>query len=248
MSIAIPATRSHPRLVAAGRACFGRRGLMLPAAGLLLAIPSPPLAEDPALPGALGLLLALVGQVIRSVTVGLAYIIRGGKDHRVYAENLVTDGFYAHCRNPMYFANLFLLAGLALAANRAAFALCAVPLGLALHWLIVLAEEDFLRDKFGAAYEDYCRRVPRWVPRMTGLAATVRRVRFDWRRMLALEYQKSVDWICAIVVIVLFNLWRVSALDENPALVAVLIAVLCVRLAAWLAARALRGQGTTAPG
>jgi protein-S-isoprenylcysteine O-methyltransferase Ste14 len=247
MSLAVPEKRPHARLVDAGHTCFGRRGLTLPVAALMLAVPSPPLAEDPALPGALGLLVALVGQVIRSVTVGLAYIIRGGKDHRVYAENLVTEGFYAHCRNPMYFANAFLLAGLALASNRAVFVLCSIPLGLALHWLMVLAEEDFLRNKFGALYEDYCRRVPRWVPRLTGLVATIRSMRFDWRRMLTLEYQKSVDWICAIVVIVFFNLWRASALEEHPALVAALIAVLCARLGAWLAARALRRQSTTAP-
>jgi protein-S-isoprenylcysteine O-methyltransferase Ste14 len=220
---------------------------MLPVAALLLAVPSPPIAEDPALPGVLGLLVALVGQALRSVTVGLAYIIRGGKDHRVYAESLVTDGLYAHCRNPMYFANFFLLAGLALASNRVVFALCAVPLGLAMHWAIVLAEEDFLRNKFGVSFDDYCRRVPRWVPRLTGLAATVRSMRFDWRRMLALEYQKSVDWICAIVVVVLFNLWRADALEEHRALVVALGLVLGARLAAWLVARALRNRGTTAP-
>jgi protein-S-isoprenylcysteine O-methyltransferase Ste14 len=244
MSIALPAS-AHSRLVAAGQTCFRRRGLMLPIAVLLLAVPSPPIAESPALPGALGLLVALVGQTIRSFTVGLAYIIRGGKDHRVYAESLVTTGLYAHCRNPMYLANLFLLVGLALASNRVVFALTAVPLGLTLHWLIVLAEEDFLRGKFPLSFDDYCRRVPRWWPRLRGLAATVRGMQFDVRRVLLQEYQRPIDWLVAIAVIVLVNLWLADGLAQHPLVIALMIVVTGARLGAWMGSRALRSANTT---
>jgi protein-S-isoprenylcysteine O-methyltransferase Ste14 len=34
------------------------------------------------------------------------------------------------------------------------------------HWVVVRVEEPELRERFGAAYEVYCRRVPRWVPRL----------------------------------------------------------------------------------
>jgi protein-S-isoprenylcysteine O-methyltransferase Ste14 len=245
MSLALSGTR-QPRLVAAGRTCFRRRGLMLPIAVLLLAIPSPPLWPDPALPGALGLLIALLGQAIRSLNVGLAYIIRGGKDHRVHAETLVTQGLYAHTRNPMYLGNFLLLAGLALAANRVVFALCAVPLGLAMHWAIVAAEEDFLRGKFPLSFDDYCRRVPRWWPKMHGLATTVRGLQFDARRVLLQEYQQPIDWVGAIAVIVLINLWLADRLAQHVLVVAFMIVVLCARLGAWIASRALRSGNTTA--
>ena len=244
MSVALSATRD-PRLVEAGRTCFRRRGLMWPIALLLLAIPSPPLSPDPALPGVLGLLIALLGQAIRSLNVGLAYIIRGGKDHRVHAEALVTQGLYAHTRNPMYLGNFFLLAGLALACNRVVFALCAVPLGLAMHWAIVAAEEDFLRGKFPLSFDDYCRRVPRWWPRLRGLAATVRGRQFDARRVLLQEYQKPIDWLGAIAVIVLFNLWLADGLAQHPLVIALMIVVIGARLGAWIGSRALRSANTT---
>jgi hypothetical protein len=49
-------------------------------------------------------------------------------------------------------------------ANLVAFAIAfAVVLGVAL--FVVLYEEPTLRRKFAAEYEEYCRNVPRWIPR-----------------------------------------------------------------------------------
>ncbi len=33
------------------------------------------------------------------------------------------------------------------------------------HFAVVRIEEPELRERFGASYESYCQRVPRWVPR-----------------------------------------------------------------------------------
>lgn len=220
---------------------------MLPIAILLLLIPSPALSDEPALVGALGLLIALAGQLVRSVTVGLAYIIRGGKDHRVYAEDLVTEGLYAHCRNPMYLGNFLLLAGLAAASNSVVFALVGIPLGLAVHRAIVAAEEEFLRRKFGVQYDDYCSRVPRWLPRLKGLPATIRGIQFDWSRVLAKEYQTPFDWLSAIAVIVMLNMWRAGQIQAHGTLTAILPLLICARLAAWLAGRAITRRDKTAP-
>lgn len=226
-----------PWLVRAGDFSFRHRGLMLPIAALLLLVPSPQLSHDIALMAWLGLGVALVGQFLRSSTVGLAYIIRGGRDRRVYAEELVTGGLYNHCRNPMYVGNFFLILGLALASNSWVFVLVGVPLALAMHRAIVAAEEHFLRGKFGAEFNAYCARVPRWVPRLSGLNITVSGLQFDRQRVLVQEYAKPFDWLSFIAVITLLNLWRAGELGEREWLVTLLLAVNLVRLAAWLAAR-----------
>jgi len=41
-----------------------------------------------------------------------------------------------------------------------------VFLGLVCHLWVVYCEEPCLSNKFGAAYEEYCRTVPRWIPRL----------------------------------------------------------------------------------
>ncbi len=231
------------QLAGIGDYSFRYRGLLLPVAILILLLPSPRIADDPAAIGIAGLVIALIGQAIRAATIGLAYIIRGGKDHRVYAEELVTSGIYAHVRNPMYLGNAFLLAGLAIASNSWLFVLAGVPIALAVHATIIAAEEDFLRKKFGAAYEAYCARVPRLLPKLRGLPATFRGMRFDWRKVVRQEYAKPFDWIVAIAIVIIFNLWRADLMAEHRGLVVLLLLVVAARLALWLLAGRLRPGG-----
>jgi protein-S-isoprenylcysteine O-methyltransferase Ste14 len=231
------------QLARIGDYSFRYRGLLLPVAILILLIPSPRIAADPAAIGIAGLVIALFGQGIRAGTIGLAYIIRGGKDHRVYAEELVTSGIYAHVRNPMYLGNAFLLAGLATASNSWLFVLVGVPIALAVHATIIAAEENFLRKRFGAQYEAYCARVPRLLPKLPGLPATFGQMRFDWRKVVRQEYAKPFDWIVAIAVVIVFNLWRADLIDEHRALVVVLLLIIAARLAVWTIALRLKPGG-----
>lgn len=76
---------------------------------------------------------------------------------------LLQDGPFAYTRNPMYVGHLIFLFGLGGAFHsRLGQALFAV-VSLWFHWR-VLQDEAMLREKFGAEYEEYTRRVKRWVP------------------------------------------------------------------------------------
>lgn len=234
------------KLVELGNFSFKYRGFMLPVAVLLLAIPSRTFSDDPAVAGLIGFVLAVVGQAARITTIGLAYIIRGGKDHKVYAEELVTSGLYSHVRNPMYVGNFFLILGLAVASNSWVFALVGVPLALGMHKAIVAAEEHFLRTRFGAQYDGYVARVPRWVPRLRGLVGTVRGMQFDWRRVISKEYAATFDWFSAVAVVVLLKLWRASALQVHEDLAAVMVVVIVARFVLWFVARQLNRNASAA--
>ena len=83
-------------------------------------------------------------------------------------QRLVVVGFYRYVRNPMYagffvgWLSLWVVFG---RANQAALAVAVVAVvGVAL--FVRLYEEPTLRKMFGADYEEYCRNVPRWIPRM----------------------------------------------------------------------------------
>jgi protein-S-isoprenylcysteine O-methyltransferase Ste14 len=79
---------------------------------------------------------------------------------------LVTRGFYRLVRNPMYLSVLSVLIGEAMLFGSATLLAFGMALAVVFHLFVVLVEEPGLRARFGTAYEEYCRRVPRWVPRV----------------------------------------------------------------------------------
>jgi protein-S-isoprenylcysteine O-methyltransferase Ste14 len=83
-------------------------------------------------------------------------------------KNLVVVGFYRYVRNPMYLGFSVGWVGLWVVFGRAnlvaIIGVCAVALGVVL--FVLLYEEPHLRKIFGAEYEEYCKNVRRWMPRM----------------------------------------------------------------------------------
>ena len=82
---------------------------------------------------------------------------------------LVTSGLYRYVRNPMYVAVLTAILGQAIWYHSRSVLLYALLVGAVFQLFVRLYEEPKLATQFGAAYSDYCRRVPRWVPRLPSL-------------------------------------------------------------------------------
>jgi len=179
---------------------------------LLLFIPSPPLFSQQYFgeqywlyPLIIGLFVTILGQAIRGANIGLAYIIRGGKDKKVYAEELVTSGIFNHCRNPLYVGNILMLLGVGILSNSLIYVGVIMPLFLFIYQAIVLAEENFLRNKFGAAFDAYCKRVNRWFPSLKGIGDSFAAMEFNWKRWILKEYNTQFVWMAGIVLILLFR-------------------------------------------
>ena len=76
---------------------------------------------------------------------------------------LIDQGPYRISRNPIYLADLLILAGIVLLLG-ALSALVTVPMfWAAIHYRFILPEETVLKETFGAAYETYCASVRRWL-------------------------------------------------------------------------------------
>ena len=189
---------------------------------------------------ALGILVALLGQALRVAVIGYAYIIRGGKNRRVYAEGLVTEGFFAHSRNPLYLGNLLILLGLFLIHNNHWVYALGVPFFLLGYVAIVAAEEHFLRGKFGAAYDEYACAVPRWLPRLRGLGESVRGMRFNWRRVVLKEYNSAFYWAAGAVVLLAADTLTYFPYHARATYLNTLWACLALLVAGWATARFLK--------
>lgn len=78
----------------------------------------------------------------------------------------VTDGPFRYVRHPIYLAGITLLLGVGLLYSPWRVLDLGLPLLLLVyfHVAVVRFEEPELRRRFGAKYEAYCERVPRWFP------------------------------------------------------------------------------------
>ena len=84
---------------------------------------------------------------------------------RQYPGKLVTDGIYGHIRHPRYVQVGFGLAAAALFTNYLAVYVIAAAY-IPTIYLVALLEERELKERFGEEYEEYSRRVPRFLPRL----------------------------------------------------------------------------------
>lgn len=79
------------------------------------------------------------------------------------ATSLVTDGIYRYTRNPMYLGLLLALFGWAILLGQPAALLLAAGYVPVMNHLQIVPEENALRTRFGAAFNDYQSRVRRWL-------------------------------------------------------------------------------------
>ncbi|HET8698746.1 MAG TPA: isoprenylcysteine carboxylmethyltransferase family protein [Gammaproteobacteria bacterium] len=76
---------------------------------------------------------------------------------------LVVSGPYRFSRNPDYIGQTLVYLGIGLALNSLWPFIVLVPTLLVLRYAVIAREERYLRRLLGAEYDDYCRRVRRWL-------------------------------------------------------------------------------------
>ena len=79
------------------------------------------------------------------------------------ATHLLTTGPFAHSRNPIYLANVLIVAGIGFAIGSRWFILGAVVLFFLLSEWVIKREEKHMKSKFGQSWLDYQKLVRRWI-------------------------------------------------------------------------------------
>lgn len=117
--------------------------------------------------------LRLVGAILFVVGLSLylaaSYVLtRRGKGAFVEFDPptaLVVEGPYRYVRNPVVACLLGAMLGEAITLSSTGVLLMFLCFLVLAHRQVTRLEEPLLRKRFGRAYEDYCARVPRWIPR-----------------------------------------------------------------------------------
>ena len=169
-----------------------------------------------------GFLVAFAGQFARALTIGLAYIKRGGLNKQIYAETLVQRGMFAHCRNPLYLGNLLIVTGGIIAMNFFWYYAIALPLFWFIYFCITFAEENFLAGKFGEEYQTYLKTVNRFIPgNLKDWSKSSEGMDFTWKRLIKKEHGTIfiVFTSIALITILKFHFRHGLAWDSQPILI-----------------------------
>ena len=202
------------QVICVGQLLFRMRDYLFPLALVITAAVTKPVFPlgservDRWLDGS-GLLVALLGQGCRLLAISSVHNIRrGGRNKHFAAAELIQDGFFAHTRNPLYLGNLLIAAGLVLIADSPAWFLVVLPLTVGMYCAMVLAEEAFLTARFGQTYLDYCQRVRRFFPTLTGLRDSLSVNGIDWQRALWKEARIVCAWGSFAVGLLIWKQWE----------------------------------------
>jgi len=138
----------------------------------------------------IGGIIAALGLLIRTLASG----------HLRKDTALATSGPYAYTRNPLYLGSAFLAAGFLIAGRSwIGGALVAVYFAV-FYYAVVRSEESDIRERFGATFDEYARRVPLFFPRLTQAANGARSANaFSWAQYVRnREYQALLGTITGL--------------------------------------------------
>jgi protein-S-isoprenylcysteine O-methyltransferase Ste14 len=157
----------------------------------------------------LGFAVGIFAALLRLFVIGFAYIRRGGKHGRVYADDLVTQGIFAHVRNPMYLANILGIFSITIIHGSRWMYIIVIPSFAYVYYAIVAKEEEYLRGRFGEEYATYCSQVNRFVPTLGGITKTLGSFSYDWRKAVRKDYGTFVVMVVGCYAALLLKLYYV---------------------------------------
>jgi protein-S-isoprenylcysteine O-methyltransferase Ste14 len=117
-------------------------------------------------------------------------------DAAQHSEGLVADGPYRYVRNPLYLANLPLIAGVGFMASRLGWLVMVAGMWVFMYRLI-RREEDGLLQTQGSSYRAYIAAVPRLWPSLTPRVASGR-TRPRWAQAIGGE---MFTWLMGVAVL-----------------------------------------------
>ncbi|MGE0442747.1 MAG: isoprenylcysteine carboxylmethyltransferase family protein [Gemmatimonadales bacterium] len=146
-----------------------------------------------------GFALAALGLVVRALVIGHAPRGASGKNRALQvADSLSTTGLYSVCRHPLYFGNLLLWLGPAVAVGRWWAPVLVTAAWALFYRRIIFVEERFLASEFGNRWRAWAARTPALIPRPGRWQRAD--LSFSPRTVLRQEYYALVSTVTMFVI------------------------------------------------
>ena len=167
----------------------------------------------------LSVLLVIAGLALRAYTVCTTPKGTSGRNTaKQVADHLNTKGIYSVVRHPLYLANYLIWAGLLVFTMN----ICVFLVVSLVYWIyyerIMMAEEAFLRSKYGDEFEEWAARVPAFLPKWSLYEGGM--LQFSWKTFIRREYATIMSVLVSYTVVdyLLFHLICVRNCPDNVCL------------------------------
>ena len=159
--------------------------------------------------------------LIGGIVAAFGLIVRGAASgHLRKDQTLATTGPYARTRNPLYLGSAFLAGGFALAGHSWWAGLLVTAYFTVFYYAVMRNEEEDLRKRFGAAFDEYAARVPLFFPQLAGRSGQASpptaplAQKFSWAQYRRnREYQALIGTIAGLGILWL-RMWLRSRLGH----------------------------------
>jgi protein-S-isoprenylcysteine O-methyltransferase Ste14 len=154
-------------------------------------------------------LVSFAGLAVRVFTIGSVPEGTSGRNTRQQvADTLNTSGMYSLVRHPLYLGNYLIWLGMAMFFHTWWMVLLVTCLYALYFERVMFAEEAFLRQRFGDAFERWTKVTPAIIPRLHGWQSPG--LPFSWRTVLRREY---TGFFCVIAAFFLLKVTGESIVE-----------------------------------
>ena len=153
--------------------------------------------------------IAFLGLGVRAATIGRVprgTSVRSTK--AVQAESLNCSGMYSVVRHPLYLGNFLVWIGLSLILADWVVTLIVILAFWLTHERIMMSEEGFLEQKFGAQFCEWAKATPAFVPRFEQWRRP--NLSFSFRNVLKREYSGFFAIVCGFVGLRMWAIYLAS--------------------------------------
>ena len=151
-----------------------------------------------------GIVIVLLGEGIRFWALG--YMEKKG-------QKLAMSGPYAFVRNPLYVGNFFLGLGVAVIVGNWIITILFLAGFLGIYSGTIRGEEKHLLGMFGKTFEEYCKAVPPFFPRLTPYKAP-EKDSFLWSRII--KHHEYITALGIALMLILIHLYDELFLAKEP--------------------------------
>lgn len=148
--------------------------------------------------GIMLLIIGVIGRLYATIFIG------GMKNEGVDGTKFIDYGAYSLCRNPLYFFSFIAFIGLLFLKAQLSLVLVGIVFYLIIYHYTILGEENFLRGKFGKAYEDFLASTSRFFPKISNFHCPEK---IEVRpAFLHKELKRSVNWFLGALALIIVEL------------------------------------------